>query len=1025
MLARVQFDICLFIFIILTGSQAEGQGLRQDFTISETTNYEFKQILIGEHFDIYYNPPLDSMAADVLYYSNISTKTVERYLGYRLSGKIRIYLYPDPLTHAQTKKPNPDLLRYQANSGGNTVIQQNAFDLVYKGSINQIKIDIAEGICSVLLHEMLFGGTVQEKIKYASMLQLPDWFIPGLCAYVSSPWNSGDDQVMRSLIRNNHRFQLDLLPPEEQVIAGKSLWTYMALIKGETSFQRILYLVRLTRKLENATYFIFNWNIQELIRNWQQFNVGVYSRDLKRRIPQLPEKELDPLSKIINITASGERYYLLVRRHNKYRFLFYNPLVREYKEIYKSRNYIQTSSEIFEPKVVSDGDKGAILLDRFNGRNVLNFYHKDEINRKIRLKTEGWISEFQPDTERNEGLFVTIKNGNTWLEIISLKSGEISKSVKLPHIIRDLSFDGKNRMLLFSSEDSQSGNTDIFQWFVDSSFQTARNLTETLDANEIQPFRYNNGMISFLADYNGIYNSYALNFQDLKPISLTDYQSSIYRAIQNKATGQVAEVMAGKRHLWFISETDSAVLLKPSFILPPYTYFKEKPSDNEIISIIEDILQSDSISNQATVYFQTDFPENVDFVDEDTSFENRSDMVLNPFVIPYHSFLVPKLLVTQLDNGWVNTPYASTFSLPEEILYIPLGLNFNLKLNEVSNRYSLILGSKVARNFNQFDYSVDFAWYRWKIPVKAEFFRQSRRHFRTQAGYHKMTTDFISIGAVLPINRFNNLGFSWSDRYEIHQFLSTESSSLTKNPNFRNYTGPGFYYLFDKSRQFKAGLYSGLKLKGYGQYYLNTLNGNKLSWLGLDARHGLRIFKNAYWMNRFQCEFSGGQDRVTYMLGGQENWLFADYRNTKLLREIPGYYRLASSMRGFQYNIRNGNSFALWNTEFRYRPLGHLIKWNTRSELLSNLLITTFADAGAAWYGRSPFDLKSPLNTSVIQSGSTTITHYNRKQPIVLGIGYGFRTRIFGYYLKYDKAWGYENARWSAAVNYITLGRDF
>lgn len=1015
----------LVIWLFSAFSTAEAQGLRQDIHVSASNRPQFDQILVGEHFDIYHQSGIDSLANKTLNIASDVTMRIEKLLGYRLSGKIRIFLHPDPGYYLYHLNQEQIRNKYQTNSGGNTLIPQNEFDLIYEGSIHGLTEDIASGICKVLLFEMLYGGTVQEKIKYASLLQLPDWFIPGLCAYVASKWTTEDDHTMRLIMLNNRRIQLNNLSSREQAVAGKSLWMYMALVKGESSFQRILYLVRLTRKLENATYFVFNWNIQQLIKNWHQFYVGVYSRDLKRRLPQSPEPLMHRNSEIVNLIAAGDAFYLLVLQKHRYRLIYY-PIGGEYEEIYRTSRLPSDRSLSLEPLLSPLGEQEVVWIMRHENYSECIHFKGKTLEQRYELKNRGFITEFEAGPNLGKSFISVLRRGIPYLEVMDLSRDELLQEYRLPYLISDFSYDPETRNLLFAAKSEQSGKFDVYQWDTDSNFNQRINLTLSPDVSEIQPHVYKSNQISFLSDINGIYNSFVLNPDDRKLSGLTDYQFNISRAVYNRKTGQVAEVLQSENQQnWYISEADTFSSIRSLNRIPTATYFKEKPAEREITVIQEDSAKWVNDTQQVVIFFQTDFPENVEFADPDTFIDDFKDNGFNPFVMPYHSFLVPKLLITQLDNGWINTYYSPTYAQPEEILYIPLGINVALKLSEVSQKYHLTLGGKVARNFNQFDYSVEFDWLKSKFPVKAEFFRQSKRHFRTAAGYHKITSDYFSVGTIFPINKFNQVGVNFSDRFDMHQYLSTEISSLSRTPLSRNYVGAGFYWINDQSYSFKPGLYQGVRIRGYGQQYFNTSNGKHMFYAGLDARYGLKLFKNAFWMNRFQAESSMGKERVTYLLGAQENWLFPEFKSTNALVQTPGFYRMASPLRGFPYNVRNGHAFAALNSEVRYRPLGHLLMWNTRSEMLEHMLLVAFTDVGTAWYGASPFDLKSPLNSSTIQSGSMVITRYNRKQPFVYGFGYGLRTSLFGYYLKFDKAWGRQDAKWQTPMTYITLGRDF
>ncbi|MCQ8757658.1 hypothetical protein, partial [Escherichia coli] len=52
-----------------------------------------------------------------------------------------------------------------------------------------------------------------------------------------------------------------------------------------------------------------------------------------------------------------------------------------------------------------------------------------------------------------------------------------------------------------------------------------------------------------------------------------------------------------------------------------------------------------------------------------------------------------------------------------------------------------------------------------------------------------------------------------------------------------------------------------------------------------------------------------------------------------------------------------------------------------------------------------------------------TVTNY--KNPYLMGYGMGVRTTLFGFYAKFDYAWGVDNGYTNKAIPYVTLGYDF
>ncbi len=93
--------------------------------------------------------------------------------------------------------------------------------------------------------------------------------------------------------------------------------------------------------------------------------------------------------------------------------------------------------------------------------------------------------------------------------------------------------------------------------------------------------------------------------------------------------------------------------------------------------------------------------------------------------------------------------------------------------------------------------------------------------------------------------------------------------------------------------------------------------------------------------------------------------------------------------------------------------------------IMHSLQIISFVDVGTAWTGDTPFSEDNSLNTDIIQTPPLTVTLKKQIEPVVAGYGFGLRSRIFGYYLKGDWAWGVEDSEVQDLIFYLTLGLDF
>ena len=137
------------------------------------------------------------------------------------------------------------------------------------------------------------------------------------------------------------------------------------------------------------------------------------------------------------------------------------------------------------------------------------------------------------------------------------------------------------------------------------------------------------------------------------------------------------------------------------------------------------------------------------------------------------------------------------------------------------------------------------------------------------------------------------------------------------------------------------------------------------------------------------------------------------------------FNRFATNLRGFKYNSIYGSSFLLFNGELRVPIVRYIYKGPINSNFWRNLQLTTFTDIGSAWTGVGPFNSDNSLNTKVVNEGNFSIKVKSYENPFLIGYGFGARTLVLGYYLKFDVAWGRQNGFTNDPRYYFTFGYDF
>ena len=164
-------------------------------------------------------------------------------------------------------------------------------------------------------------------------------------------------------------------------------------------------------------------------------------------------------------------------------------------------------------------------------------------------------------------------------------------------------------------------------------------------------------------------------------------------------------------------------------------------------------------------------------------------------------------------------------------------------------------------------------------------------------------------------------------------------------------------------------------------------------------------------------------------MGGVDNWFTPRFDNTTNIAKDQNYtyQTLATNMRGFYQNVRNGNSFVVFNSELRFPIFKYLYQRPIRSDFVQNFQVVGFYDAGTAWTGVSPYSSNNSLNYKIIGTDQTPylVTLNTQHNPIVMGYGLGVRSRIFGYFVRLDRAWGLLDGIVLKPLWHLSLSLDF
>lgn len=617
-------------------------------------------------------------------------------------------------------------------------------------------------------------------------------------------------------------------------------------------------------------------------------------------------------------------------------------------------------------------------------------------------------------------------------------------------------------------------NYDLYIYDYKNKSNKLIKVTDEPYVNKKSPQVIANNKYAFLSDANGIINRYIAEFDSTlsyidtsthyryfsTTFPLTNYSRNINEQDINGNTAPYGEILfnSGKYRLFKNGFSDPKAVVNSAL---PFTEFRKvqlkemsridsierKKKEKKIIPLTANSagfqkLIGDSLLNtqnddlidinkyifekEKTNYINDKLKEeNIEFTNDTTKHEEKNKIRI------YETSFYTNYLVTQVDFSFLNDSYqAFTGGAP----YFNPGFSALLKLgtNDLFEDYKITGGVRLSTDMESNEYLLSFENLKKRLDKQMIYHRQA---FENSYGDTLSKTYSNEVMYVLkyPFNQVTAIKGTFSLRNDREVFLSTDLVNLARNDDNKIWAGAKGEYIFDNTRKLGINIYSGTRYKLFGEAYKQVnKSGTQLFVLGADFRHYQIIHRNLILASRFAASSSFGPAKLIYYLGGVDNWWYQLSRSQAFDNSVPinhqqnyAYQTLATNMRGFIENARNGNNFFVINNEIRWPFVKYFINRPISSNFWSSLQAIGFFDVGSAWAGISPYSGKNAYDKTVVQNGSLTITIDSNRDPIIAGYGYGIRAQLLGYFMRFDWAWGIENRTILPMIFYFSLSLDF
>ncbi len=551
---------------------------------------------------------------------------------------------------------------------------------------------------------------------------------------------------------------------------------------------------------------------------------------------------------------------------------------------------------------------------------------------------------------------------------------------------------------------------------------------------------------------------------------LTNYQSSLLETRTAGDNQQISEVVKlGDMKLLYRLKVDEATLRRRNVNARPTEYVKklieeEKKAAGKTSSFTP---KSDTLTKKQSDFFNSGF-------NDDTAKNNQSQLgnvvqgeeMIKESVLKkakVFEYRPPKFFNDYLVSGFNNNvlvtrfqPYAGGAGPIQLGNGDPFNGILRVGTSDLFEDWKFAGGFRISPDLNNNEYILTTQYLKKRIDFGLTYYRTAQKVLGPDTVINsilylpltKIYTNLYQLTLTYPFSKIQSLRLNLAFRGDKFATLLTDSLSLKVNDKKVNYALAHLEYVHDDAITPATNIWVGLRWKVYAD--VNAQVSKKVGTskiqgghpftmnVGFDARHYLPIYRNIIWAVRAAGDFSWGKEKFVYYLGGVDNWIMFgenektdDNGNTTYRYFSPeprpegnyAYQTLAVNLRGFTQNVANGNNALVINSEVRVPVFSSLFNKPINNAFLRNFQIVQFVDLGTAWNGKFN-KLKRPSVTYGAPPVQVKIKT-GGLGPFAGGYGFGARSTLLGYFLRFDAGWEMDGIFRGKPKYYFAMGLDF
>ncbi len=1024
-------------------------------------NFNWK-IFKTTNFEIYHYQGGADLAKLTAQYAESEFDKVTDVLGWTPYNRVKIFLYNSP---SELDQSNMGLSTMDNRDDQKLDLAQSRVEIAYTGDQIGFRKKLVNDISLLFVYDMLYGGNMKEALQSSLLLTLPEWFMSGTAAYISEGWSPELNDYMRDFFSNRNVRKPTLLSGNDARLIGHSIWNYIAERYGKDKISDILNLTRIIRSEQTSitsTLGVPSYN--RFLRDWRAYYLNLNKAAEQHYTVSQPtwKVELNALKGNdagVVMKISPDKKFTAVSEIKNSRYKVYvmdaetgsKKLIRQGKS-----DQIGAKVSSLPPLLGWGRNNSLVVLTAEGGRK--NLYVYENIGtKKVKLKSRKNIRGLDQIVDMDvshDGSMLAVSADRAGRNDIYLIS--VARASALP-ITSDLFDDfsprfiqGSSRKLVFSSNrpldslgtakaDYKTINAPISIFEHDGTPKSGeiKVLVKGEGKAKLKPIYADGDQVFYLSDAKGVSNVYKFSRVGEATSQLTNYIHSIKSADIHVKTG-------GALAYSYLHDGHNVAAQKNGFDLnanvnPPIFGSGDAPKDNVAQSAI-DTVKTESSENASKLVLKEG--------EVDTDHYEFDEDVLKTYESRQRRGTLSAGTGPMLRTRSTRENIAIKGPLPYKGLFISndassdwrvdpirgFGYAQSLTMNDLLENHVIKGGFFISSNFRNSDLFAEYNNNTHRIDFGIRYDR--RALYANAENYpQKYRFNQVILSASYPFSNTSRLSLS-------PMFSMTRMIDIVNLPSadlVSNYGGLRTEYVFDNTKVNGLNMMEGtrFKLRFDMQAGLSSSQ-ESFNRLSLDFRHYQKIHRDLILAIRASGSHSAGKAPKQSVMGGMDNWIGnkRDRRDVgdDVLAFGPSidnrdifFTDFATNLRGFNLNRLSGTSYMLLNAELRIPLIKYLYRGSITSSFLRNFQVVGFGDIGTAWTGKGPFSENSSLNTTIVGADGdpfrATVTTY--KNPYLMGYGVGARTTVFGFYVKFDYAWGVDNGYTNKAIPYLTLGYDF